>query len=59
MLDELFLTVSPILAGGEPSGGEALRILAGTELDAPAALELRSVLSSDSTLFLRYGVSAR
>jgi riboflavin biosynthesis pyrimidine reductase len=59
LLDELFLSVSPLLAGGEPSGGEAMRILSGAELDPPAALELRGVLrSSDSTLFLRYGVSA-
>jgi riboflavin-specific deaminase-like protein len=59
LLDELFLSVSPLLAGGEPSGGEALRILAGAELDPPAALELLGVLRSDSSLFLRYGVSAR
>jgi len=59
LLDELFLTVAPMLAGGEPSGGEALRILAGTELQPPASLALRSVFSHDSTLFLRYGVSAR
>ncbi len=59
LLDELFLTLSPTLAGGEPASGEALRILAGGELDPPAALELRSVLASESFLFLRYGVSAR
>jgi riboflavin biosynthesis pyrimidine reductase len=59
LLDELFLSVSPLLAGGEPSGGEALRILAGAELDRPAQLELLGVLRSGSTLFLRYGLSAR
>jgi riboflavin biosynthesis pyrimidine reductase len=59
LLDELFLSVSPLLAGGEPSGGEALRIIAGAELPAPAELELLSVLRSGSMLFLRYGVSAR
>jgi len=59
LLDELFLTISPTLAGGEPADGQALRILAGTELEPPATLELRSVLASDSFLFLRYGVSAR
>ncbi len=59
LLDELFLTVSPTLAGGEAAGGEALRILAGGELEPPAALQLRSVLESGSFLFLRYGVSAR
>jgi riboflavin biosynthesis pyrimidine reductase len=59
LLDEIFLTVSPLLAGGEPSGGEALRILAGAELDPPVGLELLGVLHSGSSLFLRYGVSAR
>jgi riboflavin biosynthesis pyrimidine reductase len=59
LLDELFLSVEPLLTGGEPSGGEALRILAGAELEAPAQLDLLSTLRSGSTLFLRYGVSAR
>lgn len=59
LLDELFLSISPRLAGGEPSGGEALRIIAGAELETPAELELLNVLSSASTLFLRYGLSAR
>ncbi len=58
LVDELFLSLSPMLAGGEPAGGEALRILAGTELEPPAALELLDVARSDSFLFLRYGVSA-
>jgi len=58
LLDELFLTVSPMLAGGEPSGGEALRILAGIELDPPARLELIGVSRSASYLFLRYAVAA-
>ena len=57
LLDELFLTVAPMLAGGEPAAGEALRILAGGEL-SPRELELRGVLSSGSELFLRYGVLA-
>jgi riboflavin biosynthesis pyrimidine reductase len=56
LLDELFLSISPQLAGGEPSGGEALRILAGPELERPAELELLGALEADSTLFLRYGV---
>lgn len=59
LLDELFLSVSPLLAGGEPSGGEALRILAGAELDEPARLRLLAAQCSESALFLRYGVSAR
>jgi riboflavin-specific deaminase-like protein len=58
LIDELFLSLAPILAGGEPAGGEALRILAGEELTPPVALELRSVLQHDSELFLRYGVCA-
>ncbi|MGD1059081.1 MAG: dihydrofolate reductase family protein [Solirubrobacteraceae bacterium] len=58
LIDELFLSVAPMLAGGEPAGGEALRILAGEELTPPVTLELRSVLQSGSELFLRYGVCA-
>ncbi len=58
LADELFLSLAPKLAGGEPSSGEALRILAGAELDPPVGLELMSVLESESALFLRYGVSA-
>jgi riboflavin biosynthesis pyrimidine reductase len=57
LVDELFLSLSPLLAGGDPpAGGEALRILAGPELSPPVALELRGVLEHDSGLFLRYGV---
>jgi riboflavin biosynthesis pyrimidine reductase len=59
LVDELFISMSPTLAGGEPSGSEALRILAGAELDPPVGLELLGALQSDSFLFLRYGVSAR
>jgi riboflavin biosynthesis pyrimidine reductase len=56
LVDELFITISPTLAGGEPSGGEALRILAGPELQPPLALELLGALERDSSLFLRYRV---
>jgi riboflavin biosynthesis pyrimidine reductase len=57
LIDELFLSLSPLLAGGDPpAGGKALRILAGPELSPPVALELRGVLEHDSGLFLRYGV---
>lgn len=59
LVDELFLSLSPLLAGGEPAGGEALRILAGAELDPPVELELLGVLGNDSCLFLRYGVLSR
>jgi riboflavin biosynthesis pyrimidine reductase len=59
LLDEMFLSLSPKLAGGEDTTGEGLRILAGAELEPPAELELLAVLRSDSHLFLRYGVAAR
>jgi riboflavin biosynthesis pyrimidine reductase len=61
LLDELFLSVSPLLAGGAAAGAgaEGLRILAGGELQEPARLELLSALHASSTLFLRYAVSAR
>ncbi len=56
LLDELLLSVAPLLAGGEPSSGEALRILAGPELDTATRLELLGALDAGSTLFLRYRV---
>ncbi|MHB8240545.1 MAG: dihydrofolate reductase family protein [Solirubrobacteraceae bacterium] len=59
LVDELYLSVAPKLVGGEPAGGEALRILAGAELDPAVDLELLSVLGGDSYLFLRYGVVSR
>jgi riboflavin biosynthesis pyrimidine reductase len=58
LVDELFLTVAPMLAGADPADGEALRILAGPALEQPVELELRAVLESESQLFLRYGVRA-
>ncbi len=60
LVDELFLSLAPTLAGGDPAtGGGALRILAGSELEPPVELELLSVLEHDSHLFLRYGVRGR
>lgn len=56
LVDELFLSLSPKLAGGEDVTGESLRIVAGGEFDEPAALELLGALESESHLFLRYGV---
>jgi riboflavin-specific deaminase-like protein len=56
LIDELFLSVSPKLAGGEDATGEALRIVAGAQFREPLNLELLGVLESGSTLFLRYGV---
>jgi 5-amino-6-(5-phosphoribosylamino)uracil reductase len=59
LVDELWLSLSPKLAGGDPTDGEALRIVAGEELGQPLELALLSVLEHDAQLFLRYGVSAR
>ncbi len=59
LVDEIFLSISPKLAGGDPMTGDpALRILAGREFEPPIELELRDALDSDSDLFLRYGVRA-
>jgi riboflavin biosynthesis pyrimidine reductase len=48
-LDELLLTISPLLVGGS-----ALRVLDGPLLDPPTRLRLTLVLEDDSFLFLRY-----
>jgi riboflavin-specific deaminase-like protein len=56
LVDELFLSLSPRLVGADPTAGEALRIIAGAELEPPVELELLGALESDSQLFLRYGV---
>ncbi len=62
LIDELFLTVAPILTAGdvesEAAGGAALSILSGPLLDPPAQLEIRSVLECESYLFLRYALTA-
>ena len=59
LVDELFLSLSPRLAGGDPALGDpALRILAGPEFEPPVELGLKDGLASDSHLFLRYGVRA-
>jgi riboflavin biosynthesis pyrimidine reductase len=50
LVDELCLTVSPLLAG--PGAG---RITAGPDLPAPASLTLRHALLADGQLLLRYG----
>lgn len=59
LVDELFLSVSPKLAGGEDVTGESLRIIAGREFDEPLELHLLSVLQSESHLFLRYALRGR
>jgi riboflavin-specific deaminase-like protein len=57
LVDELFLSVSPKLAGGD-SMSETLRIVSGPQLDPPAALELIGAVEHESHLFLRYRVLA-
>lgn len=49
LLDELCLTLSPSIVGGD-----ANRIVAGPALHPAAPLELRSVCEDDGYLFLRY-----
>ena len=56
LVDELFLSLSPILAGEDPAG-KALRIVAGASLEPPVALELVAAFEHDSSLFLRYRVA--
>ena len=48
LLDELCLTVSPMLVGGD-----AKRILSGTSPNAPRRMGLCSVCEEDGFLFLR------
>lgn len=52
LVDELFLTIAPTVAGA----GEALTIVEGIPLPAPAVLELETVHEADGHLFLRYRV---
>jgi riboflavin biosynthesis pyrimidine reductase len=52
LVDELFLTLNPKLAGG----ASALTIVAGRELVEPAELELVSVAEGGSDLFTRWRV---
>jgi riboflavin biosynthesis pyrimidine reductase len=56
LVDELFLSLSPELAGGESRPEERLRIVSGPELEPPVELKLAGALRSDSRLFLRYAV---
>lgn len=58
LVDELFLSLAPKLAGGGDVSGESLRILAGSEFEQPLELELLGVLEHESHLFLRYAVRA-
>lgn len=52
LVDELYLTVAPQLAGG---GGEPT-MTSGAALPAPTALELLWTLERNGSLYLRYGV---
>ena len=52
LVDELFLTLSPLLAGN----AEAPRIVEGDDLEAPANLDLEWILQHDDELYLRYGI---
>jgi riboflavin biosynthesis pyrimidine reductase len=56
LLDELLLSVTPVLAGGSyASSTQVLRILAGAALpDAPRNLTLHHLLEEDGALFLSY-----
>jgi riboflavin-specific deaminase-like protein len=59
LVDELFLSLSPKLAGGEDATGEALRIVAGAAFTQAIELELLGALENESHLFLRYAVPRR
>lgn len=56
LLDELLLTVSPVLAGGSYADGtEIPRVLAGAALPgAPRSLQLQHLLEDDGSLFLSW-----
>jgi riboflavin biosynthesis pyrimidine reductase len=54
LVDELFLTLSPQLAGG----GAEPTVAVGIELENPAQLRLRWALARDESLFLRAVVSS-
>jgi riboflavin-specific deaminase-like protein len=54
LVDELYLSFAPLLAGGDDPERRTLRIVSGDELPRPSAMELESVLESESQLFLRY-----
>jgi riboflavin-specific deaminase-like protein len=55
LVDELFLTLAPVLAGG----ADALTIVAGQPLPALLALQLIWVMEDAGELYLRYEIGAR
>ena len=54
LLDELFLTTVPVLAGA----AGALSIMDGAPLEAPLVLSLRWLLAHEDELFARYAIGA-
>lgn len=52
LLDEICVTLSPLLVGGDSP-----RMLAGALLESPRRLELAALLEADGFLFARYGVA--
>jgi 2,5-diamino-6-(ribosylamino)-4(3H)-pyrimidinone 5'-phosphate reductase len=54
LVDELFLTVAPELLGG--TADQTLTLLKGPELTIRPTLELRSIYSAGSELYLRYSL---
>lgn len=57
LVDELCLTVTPLLYGGSDTTHPTPRIMSGSPLpDAPRPMRLESVIESDGTLFLRYQI---
>lgn len=58
LVAELYLSLAPLLAGGDDPERRTLRIVAGDELPEPVEMQLASVLESESYLFLRYLVRA-
>jgi riboflavin-specific deaminase-like protein len=54
LVDELFLTIAPLLVGGAPEPS----LLEGPALPTPARLRLDGLLEDDGFLFLRYAVGA-
>lgn len=54
LLDELVLTVSPLLVGTDPALGNLLPIIHGSVGGEPRPLRLRGVWRSDDMLFLHY-----
>jgi riboflavin biosynthesis pyrimidine reductase len=60
LLDELFLTLSPLVAGRSSRGGEVLSLVEGSSLlpDRRVAFELHGIRRHGEHLFLRYSLSA-